>query len=41
VGILQQITHPHVMRLDEFYEDAHEYALVTEMVCVALREYVK
>lgn len=32
VGILQQIHHPHVMRLYGFYEDVHEYALVTEIV---------
>lgn len=32
VGILQEIHHPHVMRLFEFYEDARSYNLVTEMV---------
>jgi len=32
VGILQQIHHPNVMRLYEFYEDSTSYALVTEMV---------
>jgi hypothetical protein len=32
VGILQQIHHPNVMRLFEFYEDKTSYALVTEMV---------
>jgi calcium/calmodulin-dependent protein kinase I len=32
VGILQQIHHPNIMRLYEFYEDDNEYALVTEIV---------
>ena len=32
VGILQQIHHPNVRRLYEFYEDKSSYALVTEMV---------
>lgn len=32
VGILQQIHHPNIMRLYEFYEDDTEYALVTEIV---------
>jgi serine/threonine protein kinase len=32
VSILQKIHHPHVMRLDSFYEDAKFYSLVTELV---------
>jgi len=32
VGILQEIHHPHVMRLHAFYEDPDYYSLVTELV---------
>lgn len=32
VSILQKIHHPHVMRLDCFFEDAKFYSLVTELV---------
>ena len=32
VAILQQIHHPHVMKLFGFYEDAKYYSLVTEIV---------
>ena len=32
VAILQEIHHPHVMRLFAFYEDPKFYSLVTEMV---------
>lgn len=32
VGILQQIDHKHVMRLNAFYEDDQSYTMVTELV---------
>lgn len=32
VGILQELNHPHIMRLHAFYEDDEKFTLVTELV---------